>query len=62
LIERARGEAEANRLWQASITPQHVGVERSREPTGLIDRWSGNSSTTALGETNWLMPFPGDQR
>jgi regulator of protease activity HflC (stomatin/prohibitin superfamily) len=63
LIARARGEAEANRLRQASITPQLLEWKRLENQRALVDRWNGSVPQTILGEkTNLLMPFPADQK
>jgi regulator of protease activity HflC (stomatin/prohibitin superfamily) len=62
-IERARGEAEANRLRQASITPQLLEWKRLENQRAMIDRWSGNVPQTVVGEkTNLLMPLPSEQK
>ena len=63
LIARARGEAEANRLRQASITPQLLEWKRLENQRAFVDRWNGSVPQTILGEkTNLLMPFPADQK
>jgi regulator of protease activity HflC (stomatin/prohibitin superfamily) len=63
LIARARGEAEANRLRQASITPQLLEWKRLENQRALVDRWNGSVPQTILGEkTNLLMPFSAEQK
>lgn len=62
-IERARGEAEANRLRQASITPQLLEWKRLENQRAFIDRWNGELPHTVLGDKNGLMlPLPTDSR
>ena len=63
MIERAHGEAEANRLRQASITPQLLEWQRLENQRALIDKWNGDLPKTVLGgKENLLMPLPTDQR
>ena len=62
-IERARGEAEANRLRQASISPQLLEWKRLENQRAFIDRWNGELPHTILGDKNGLMlPLPTDGR
>jgi regulator of protease activity HflC (stomatin/prohibitin superfamily) len=62
-IERARGEAESNRLRQASITPQLLEWKRLENQRAFIDRWNGELPRTVLGDKNGLMlPLPTDSR
>lgn len=62
-IERARGEAEANRLRQASITPQLLEWKRLENQRALIDRWNGELPRTVLGDkTGLMMPLPTENR
>jgi regulator of protease activity HflC (stomatin/prohibitin superfamily) len=62
-IERARGEAEANRLRQASITPQLLEWKRLENQRAFIDHWNGELPHTVLGDKNGLMlPLPTDGR
>jgi regulator of protease activity HflC (stomatin/prohibitin superfamily) len=62
-IERARGEAESNRLRQASITPQLLEWKRLENQRAFIDRWNGELPRTVLGDKNGLMlPLPTDGR
>jgi regulator of protease activity HflC (stomatin/prohibitin superfamily) len=62
-IERARGEAEANRLRQASITPQLLEWKRLENQRAFIDRWNGELPHTVLGDKNGLMlPLPTESR
>src|SRR5947199_304689 len=41
-IERARGEAESNRLRQASITPQLLELKRLENERARIEKWNGD--------------------
>lgn len=62
-IEHARGEAEANRLRQASITPQLLEWKRLENQRAFIDRWNGELPHTVLGDkTGLMMPMPSDTR
>lgn len=62
-IERARGEAEANRLRQASITPQLLEWKRLENQRAFVDRWNGELPRTVLGDKNGLMlPLPTESR
>jgi regulator of protease activity HflC (stomatin/prohibitin superfamily) len=62
-IERARGEAEANRLRQASITPQLLEWKRLENQRAFVDRWNGELPHTVLGDKNGLiMPLPTETR
>jgi regulator of protease activity HflC (stomatin/prohibitin superfamily) len=62
-IERARGEAESNRLRQASITPQLLEWKRLENQRAFIDRWNGELPRTVLGDKNGLMlPLPTDSK
>ncbi len=58
-VERARGEAEANRLRQASITPQLLEWKKLENQRALIDKWNGELPRTMLGDKSGLiMPLP----
>ena len=62
-IERARGEAEANRLRQASITTQLLAWKRLENQRALVDRWNGQLPQTVLGDkASLLMPLPAEQK
>jgi regulator of protease activity HflC (stomatin/prohibitin superfamily) len=62
-IERARGEAESNRLRQASITPQLLEWKRLENQRAFVDRWNGELPHTVLGDKNGLMlPLPAEGR
>ena len=62
-IEHARGEAESNRLRQASVTPQLLEWKRLENQRAFIDRWNGELPRTVLGDKNGLMlPLPTDTR
>lgn len=60
-IERARGEERANRLRQASITPQLLQWKRLENQRTCIDRWK--LPHTVLGDkTGLMMPMPSEMR
>ena len=62
-IERARGEAESNRLRQASITPQLLEWKRLENQRALIDRWNGELPHTVLSDkAGLMMPLPSEAR
>jgi regulator of protease activity HflC (stomatin/prohibitin superfamily) len=62
-IERARGEAESNRLRQASITPQLLEWKRLENQRAQIDRWNGELPHTVLTDkAGLLMPLPAEGR
>ena len=62
-IERARGEAESNRLRQASITPQLLEWKRLENQRALIDRWNGELPRTVLSDkAGLMMPLPSEVR
>ncbi|MGA2991256.1 MAG: hypothetical protein ABSD88_12340 [Candidatus Korobacteraceae bacterium] len=41
LVTIAKGEAEANRIWQSSLTPQLLELHRIENNRALIDKWNG---------------------
>lgn len=41
-IERARGEAEANRLRNASLSPQLLELKRLENDRARIEKWNGD--------------------
>lgn len=60
-IERARGEERANRLRQASITPQLLQWKRLENQRTCIDRLK--LPHTLLGDkTGLMMPMPSEMR
>ena len=64
-IERDRGEAEANRLRNASITPQLLQLKRLENERARIEKWNGDVPRMVVGEKNGLMlqmPFDADHR
>jgi regulator of protease activity HflC (stomatin/prohibitin superfamily) len=62
-IERARGEAESNRLRQASITPQLLEWKRLENQRAQIDRWNGELPHTVLSDkAGLLMPLPAETK
>jgi regulator of protease activity HflC (stomatin/prohibitin superfamily) len=54
-VARAQGEAEANRIRQASITPQLLELRRLENQRALIDRWNGQLPQVESGSGNGLM-------
>jgi len=57
-ITRAQGEAEANRLRQASLTPQLLELRKIENQKALIDRWNGQLPTVQTGSGGLLMELP----
>jgi len=57
-ITRAQGEAEANRLRQASLTPQLLELRKIENQKALIDRWNGALPTVQTGNGGLLMELP----
>jgi len=54
-VARAQGEAEANRIRQASITPQLLELRRLENQRALIDRWNGQLPQVESGNGSGLM-------
>jgi regulator of protease activity HflC (stomatin/prohibitin superfamily) len=54
-VARAQGEAEANRIRQASITPQLLELRRLENQKALIDRWNGQLPQVESGSGNGIM-------
>ena len=54
-VARAQGEAEANRIRQASITPQLLELRRLENQRALIDRWNGQLPQVESGSGNGIM-------
>jgi regulator of protease activity HflC (stomatin/prohibitin superfamily) len=54
-VARAQGEAEANRIRQASITPQLLELRRLENQKALIDRWNGQLPQVESGGSNGIM-------
>lgn len=61
-IERARGEAEANRLRQASLTPQLLELRRLENDRARIERWNGELPRTVItgGKEGFLLNLPSE--
>ena len=61
-IERARGEAEANRLRQASLTPMLLELRRLENERARIERWNGELPRTLISgsKENLLMHLPSE--
>lgn len=54
-VARAQGEAEANRIRQASISPQLLELRRLENQRALIDRWNGQLPQVESGSGSGLM-------
>ncbi len=54
-VARAQGEAEANRIRQASISPQLLELRRLENQRALIDRWNGQLPQVEGGNGSGLM-------
>ncbi len=54
-VARAQGEAEANRIRQASITPQLLELRKLENQKALIDRWNGQLPQVESGAGNGIM-------
>ena len=60
-VTRAQGEAEANRIRQASLTPQLLELRKIENQKSLIDRWNGALPTVQTGNGGLLMELPKPQ-
>jgi regulator of protease activity HflC (stomatin/prohibitin superfamily) len=54
-VSRAQGEAEANRIRQASITPQLLELRRLENQRALVDRWNGQMPQVEAGGSSGIM-------
>ncbi len=54
-VARAQGEAEANRIRQASISPQLLELRKLENQRALIDRWNGQLPQVESGSGGGLM-------
>ena len=57
-VARANGEAEANRIRQASLTPQLLELRRIENQKALIERWNGQLPSVQTGNSGLLMELP----
>jgi regulator of protease activity HflC (stomatin/prohibitin superfamily) len=57
-VTRAQGEAEANKIRQASLTPQLLELRKIENQKALIDRWNGALPTVQSGNGGLLMELP----
>ncbi len=57
-VTRAQGEAEANKIRQASLTPQLLELRKIENQKALIDRWNGALPTVQSGSGGLLMELP----
>jgi len=55
LVLRARGEADANRIRQSSLTPQLLELRRIENNRALIDKWNGQLPTVQSGQGSGLI-------
>jgi regulator of protease activity HflC (stomatin/prohibitin superfamily) len=63
MIERARGEAEANRLRNASLTSQLLELRRLENERAKIEKWDGQLPRMVVGEKQAMMlAIPPDQQ
>jgi len=61
MVLRAKGEADANRIRQSSLTPQLLELRRLENNRALIDKWDGRLPTVQSGQGGGLilqMPKP----
>ncbi len=61
-VTRAQGEAEANKIRQASLTPQLLELRKIENQKSLIDRWNGALPTVQSGNGGLLMELPKPQQ
>jgi regulator of protease activity HflC (stomatin/prohibitin superfamily) len=54
-VTRAQGEAEANRIRQASLTPQLLELRRLENQRALVDRWNGQLPQVESGGGSGIM-------
>jgi regulator of protease activity HflC (stomatin/prohibitin superfamily) len=54
-VTRAQGEAEANRIRQASITPQLLELRKLENQRALVDRWNGQLPQVEAGGGSGIM-------
>ncbi|HEX3470245.1 MAG TPA: SPFH domain-containing protein [Silvibacterium sp.] len=54
-VTRAQGEAEANRIRQASLTPQLLELRRLENQRAQIDRWNGQLPQVESGGGSGIM-------
>ena len=57
-VTRAQGEAEANRIRQASLTPQLLELRKIENQKAQIDRWNGQLPTVQGGQGGLLLELP----
>ena len=54
-VSRVQGEAEANRIRQASITPQLLELRRLENQRALVDKWNGQLPQVESGNAGGMM-------
>jgi hypothetical protein len=58
---RARGEAEANRLRNSSLTPQLLELKRLENDRARIEKWNGDVPRMVMGDkTGMMLQMPYD--
>ncbi len=60
-VARATGEAEANRIRQASISPQLLELRKLENQRALIDRWNGQLPQVESGSGGMMLQLPKPQ-
>jgi regulator of protease activity HflC (stomatin/prohibitin superfamily) len=55
LVTIAKGEADANRIRQSSLTPQLLELRRIENNRALIDKWNGQLPSVQTGQGSGLM-------
>jgi regulator of protease activity HflC (stomatin/prohibitin superfamily) len=60
-VTLAQGEAEANRIRQASLTPQLLELRRLENARALIDRWNGQLPQVESGSNGMMLQLPKPQ-
>jgi regulator of protease activity HflC (stomatin/prohibitin superfamily) len=62
-VTRAQGEAEANKIRQASLTPQLLELRKIENQKAMIDRWNGQMPTvqSGAGSGGLLLELPKQQ-
>jgi regulator of protease activity HflC (stomatin/prohibitin superfamily) len=62
LVTIAKGEADANRIRQSSLTPQLLELRRIENNRSLIDKWNGQLPTVQAGQgSGMILQLPHSQ-
>ncbi len=60
-VTRAKGEADANRIRQSSLTPQLLELRKLESQRAYIDKWNGQIPSVQTGQgTSLLLELPKD--